>query len=774
MKPWSKSSNLTIAVGSVRAKSHTVLQINVPQKRVYNFVTRQTLLAEITNRLFSDHSAETVVLLGMGGAGKTQLALEACRQAEENGRFGAVFWVDASSPKSVIQSYKVIAQKILKNQSYMSDAEDAIRLQVQDALREWDRKWLMVFDNYDNPQAFQDHSIRNYVPGGKSGRILFTSRHRDSTRLGHKVDASTMTENESLKLLLQRLPLHEDELIYGRKVVSTLGYLALALDQAGAYIRARSLDLKEFIQHYHDRKEVVLQEIPDQWEYSRAVDDEEREIRLRIFTTWELSFKQISGQKAEVQDKEHFLTLAAFFDAGNISERYFQAYFNKSNPEWMKIFSSNARWDSYKLRDVLSEFQKLSLLQTRKPTHMGQSISIHPVIADWIKLRKSPSVQHSFATELTTALTAYLKDTDTGSLSLEIKQETVRHIDSCILSDKTLSPLSGQILDTLPQTLSLFADFYSDHGRYSDEECLLRRALAENKEKLGATNRATLNNMEKLASSYSNLSRYDEAESLYKQTLFEMERKLGKMHRDTLITVANVAVNCFRQERYDEAEEFLERALRGFEDTLGLTQPNVLRLASSLAVVYENKGRYDEAEKLQERALRGFEDTLGLTQPNVLRLASSLAVVYENKGRYDEAEKLQERALIGLEKYLGVKHRNTLATVENLGNVYSDQGRYDEAETLYKRALLGHEEMFGEAHPKTLRTMFNLALNYYRRGRYDDEAKELFERALAGYIASFGARHRDTLKTVEFLARTYRRLGQREEAEELEKRYPST
>ena len=230
-------------------------------------MTRQTLLADITDRLFNDDSPKTVVLLAMGGAGKTQLALEVCRKAEQNSRFGAVIWVDASSPKSVIQSYKIIGQKLLNHQSYNLDDEDTIRLQVQDALRNRDGQWLMIFDNYDNPRAFQSHSIRDYLPSGRNGRILFTSRHQDSARLGHSIDASTMTENESVELLLHKLPLSEDKFTHGRKIVSTLGHLALAIDQAGAYIRARSLNLKEFIQHYHDRKEVVLQEIPDDWEY---------------------------------------------------------------------------------------------------------------------------------------------------------------------------------------------------------------------------------------------------------------------------------------------------------------------------------------------------------------------------------------------------------------------------------------------------------------------------------------------------------------------------
>ena len=153
---------------------------------------------------------ESVVLLGMGGSGKTQLALELCRQAKEDLGYMAVFWVNASSPVSVSQSYKAIAKKISKVQQDDADSEDVISL-VQDTLREWTHPWLFIFDNYDNPKAFQTSSVRHYIPGGKEGRILFTSRHEDSAQLGHKIEVSGMTDDESLKILLQRPPLNDEE-----------------------------------------------------------------------------------------------------------------------------------------------------------------------------------------------------------------------------------------------------------------------------------------------------------------------------------------------------------------------------------------------------------------------------------------------------------------------------------------------------------------------------------------------------------------------------------
>jgi hypothetical protein len=176
----------------------------VPRKTVSHFVTRHTLLTEVTNQLLDCQSSRTVVLLGMGGSGKTQLALEFCRRAEKSLAFMAVVWIDASSPSSVEQSFKVIAKQISKDRHEESNIESTVSF-VQDILSAWNQRWLAVFDNYDNPRAFQSRGILSYLPTSDCGSILLTSRHADSARLGHLIEVSGMNESESLNLLLQRV-----------------------------------------------------------------------------------------------------------------------------------------------------------------------------------------------------------------------------------------------------------------------------------------------------------------------------------------------------------------------------------------------------------------------------------------------------------------------------------------------------------------------------------------------------------------------------------------
>src|SRR6266480_4623313 len=266
-----------------------LLYNNVPHRAVTHFVPRVEAQKVLENWLRNGPPSQMFVLQGMGGAGKTQLALRCCRMAQESG-FLATIWINASSPFTVVQSMRSILRIICPGNEVGNDDSETILL-VQNQIRKWTGRWLLVFDNYNDPKTFTSKAIRDYIPG-QGGHILFTSRHKDSSRLGHCVDLSTMTLDESVKLLLQATSISSNSQI--AEVVATLGYLALALDQARAYIHARGLPLSQFVSHYKKRKRIVLEEIPDEWEY-RNFQDPDNMGFLNAFTTWEMSLDLIQG-----------------------------------------------------------------------------------------------------------------------------------------------------------------------------------------------------------------------------------------------------------------------------------------------------------------------------------------------------------------------------------------------------------------------------------------------------------------------------------------------
>jgi hypothetical protein len=119
---------------------------------VHGFVPLQSFLTDIRRRLFDLGRSESpkIVLQSLGDSGKTQLALECCRRAEENLAFMATLWIGASSPISVVESYKMIASCLSKSLPGDNDVAATTSV-VKSILRDWERRCLVWFDNYDDP-----------------------------------------------------------------------------------------------------------------------------------------------------------------------------------------------------------------------------------------------------------------------------------------------------------------------------------------------------------------------------------------------------------------------------------------------------------------------------------------------------------------------------------------------------------------------------------------------------------------------------------------------
>jgi hypothetical protein len=138
-----------------------------------------------------------IVLTGAGGQGKSQVAIEFCHRNAN--AYQGVFWVDSSSEASANRSYDKIL-KSLNGEAAPVENHDP-KSNVKDILRDWKKPWLLVFDNYDSPNYFQN--LSSFFPGcnGTSkSAILVTSRHISSARLGTGIPLNGLREEEGLEL----------------------------------------------------------------------------------------------------------------------------------------------------------------------------------------------------------------------------------------------------------------------------------------------------------------------------------------------------------------------------------------------------------------------------------------------------------------------------------------------------------------------------------------------------------------------------------------------
>ncbi|KAI9768627.1 MAG: hypothetical protein M1840_004824 [Geoglossum simile] len=705
----------------------------IPPLRVSRFVGRVKLLEEIGVSFASitrDRSCpKIVVLLAMGGQGKTQLALEYCRVARASGRFQAIFWVDASSSNTASHGFETIAAKISNKKWVFKNTEETVAF-VKDTLGRWQSPWLIVFDNYDQPGEFGN--ITAYFPQGETGSILLTSRHAGSERLGVTIRITGMAENEGLELLLRqsRLEKSGDNAMEGKKIIEKLGYLPLAIDQAGAYISARNLPLQLFAEHYDRRKEVVLKHTPLLWEYQRRLGGDKGEATLSSFTTWELSFQQIGKDENERTMVGHFLTLSAFFDTSNVGEDLFRSYLVSTNdpPKWMKLFTSGGTWDQHKYQDTVVELLSLSLLQNVDIGASESRFSLHPLVADWLKLRLDFGSRQRYTIEAMVFLGNHIYVQDIDLLPSQTKMDMMSHADICLQNDKEyFLELDESNLTLLIEPALSFGFLYHDRCRYQVAEAMYRRALAGYEKALGPEHTSILTTVDSLGCLYADQGKLTEAEAMFRRALVGREKVLGSEHMSTLHTIKNLGGIYSEQGKLVEAEAMYQQALAGSEKTLGPEHELTLCTVYGLGKFYVHQGKLAEAETMYQRVLTGRKGTLDPNDRLMLYAAHNLANIYSKWDMFAGAEALYRWSLVGKENVLGPEHISTLATVGSLGNVYADQGRLAEAEAMYQRALVGEEKALGPDHTSTLSTVNNLGRFYAEQDKLA-EAEALYKR----------------------------------------------
>jgi hypothetical protein len=175
---------------------------DIPSSRLSHFVGRSEIFDRIqeTINATSIHPP-VVVLTGVGGQGKTQTVLEFCHRNENCYR--GIFWINSISEASAVRSY----ERIIKNLGFeipSGDGQDS-KSTLKSILCSWKDPWLLVFDNYDSPDSFQN--VASFFPGSDGtakSAILVTSRRPSSARLGSGIPLNGLSEEEGLALLYSR------------------------------------------------------------------------------------------------------------------------------------------------------------------------------------------------------------------------------------------------------------------------------------------------------------------------------------------------------------------------------------------------------------------------------------------------------------------------------------------------------------------------------------------------------------------------------------------
>ena len=717
---------------------------NVPYLRNPFFTGRKKLLTLLHDRFNTAKTAmSTQVITGLGGIGKTQIALEYAYRYRADYR--AVLWINAATRDTLISDFVKIA--ILLQLPERDEQDQSIAVA---AVRRWleeNTAWLLILDNANDLTLVCD-----YLPTGGMGHTLLVTRLYSVGILARAIEVQKMEQHEAILLVLRRAKILAPDASPSRvskadraaaaAIVTETDGLPLALDQAGAYIAGMKCKLAEYLELYQNRSAELLA-----LRGSLSPDHPEP-----VATTWSLCFRQVEQTNHAAADLLRFF---AFLDPDAIPEELFlEGAFDLSS-ELQSIVN-----DPFKLNKVFEELQKFSLVQ-RNP--QAQTFSIHRLVQAVLKGEMKPKVQRQWAERTVRTVSRVFPEVEVA-----IWSRCQRYLPHAQICAGLIAQWDIQSYDAV-RVLSETGRYLYERAQYKEAEPLYQRALVICEQVLGSMHPHVAHSLNNLASLSTAQGKYEQVEQLYQQMLEIEEKVLGPTH-PLVATNLNDQANLYAdQGKYKEAEPLYKRALAIREEVLGPDHLDVARSHTDLAILYMDQGKYKDAEPLYKRALAIREEVLGPNHPNVAYSFISLAILYMDQGKYKDAEELMQRARNIYEKVLGPEHPQVAHSLNNLASLYMDQGKYKEAEPLYKRALAIREEVLGSEHPQVAYSLNNLASLYANQGKHK-EAEPLFERVLEIRQKTLGLEHPNVAYSLNSLANLYADQGKYEQAELLYQR----
>ncbi|KAK3340812.1 hypothetical protein B0H65DRAFT_529706 [Neurospora tetraspora] len=742
----------------------------VPFSRDPDFVNRGDVLDQIDQRC--SEPAGRVALVGLGGVGKSQLAIEYAHRTAAKDPDRWVFWVHAGTQVRVEEGLKAIADAV-KLPGRRQPKADVPQLVYSWLSNERKRRWIIILDSADNVDVFfgagsnpERRPLAAYLPQSPNGSLLVTTRDKDlAYRLvgGYKniIKIGPMVQSDALLLLERKLSLLSDK-DSAEELVRALEYVPLAISQAAAYIQKRSPRssvekyLAEFRKGESERAWLLSH---DEGEFRR-----EGGASSAILATWQISFEHIRSKRASAAD---LLSLMSFFDRQGIPESllrppHMDGAIQERRSDVQHDLGSNNSDDKIDNNKTDNGFEDNITILTNfclvTVSESGDTFEMHGLVQLSTRMwLEACGREEEFKHQFVSRIAALFPPGDYSNWAT--CQRLFPHVERAV----DYRPVESK-LEEAWATLLYNGGWYAElQGRYDVAEQMARKSRRSRKETLGREDERTLASTSLCAEVLLDKGLWKEAEKLFVQVMETRKAKLGADHPSTLTSMANLASALWGQGRWDEAEKLEVQVMETSKAKLGADHPSTLTSMNNLASTLWNQGRWDEAEKLEVQVMETRKAKLGADHPNTLASMNNLALTYRDQGRWDEAEKLNVQVMEMSKAKLGADHPDTLTSMANLALTYMNQGRWDEAEKLGVQVMETRKAKLGADHPNTLASMNNLALTYRDQGRWG-EAEKLEVQVMETSKAKLGADHPDTLTSMANLAFAWKSQGRHEDA----------
>lgn len=609
---------------------------NVPHRRNPNFTGREELLESLHVSLHSgEYAALTQAMHGLGGVGKTQTAIEyAYRYASE---YDAVLWVPAEDPAALAGHFAALAGVIGLNVD-LADQPAAVAA-VQRWLRE-NSRWLLIFDN-----SVAAADIQSYLPQTGTGHVIITSRNPEWRRIAKPLPVQRFAPEEAIAFLLARGGRDAedgDERTAAAALARELGGLALALEQAAAYVETHALSLREYFRLFQQYGEKVLS-VERSADYPHTIE-----------TVWTISFTAVKSTSSVAAE---LLALLAFFASDDIPLALIHAGSDIFPAALAELAS-----DELKLQEAIRILRQHSLLEVDE-----EGLSIHRVVQAVTRNTLSDTDRRSSAELAILSLHAALQGDPRDVSTWRVFSRLASHVSTAA----AYCEAEGTRLAEAAFCLNSTGLHLMGIGDYQSAKIYLEQSVRMYKKEHGPDNpnfAAALNN---LGAAQQEMNDLPGALASCQRALEIVEGALGPDDPVVATCVNNLGSVQRALGKLSSARASFQRALRIEEQAVGPNHPRIAACVNNLGGLQRLSGDLSAARASYERALRIDEAAYGLNHPDVASDLNNLGIVLEAQGDFAGARLSYERALAILRSILGNDHPKTQVTHENLESLLS-------------------------------------------------------------------------------------------------------
>ena len=603
----------------------------------------------LRQKLFASETGQVVSLVGLGGVGKTQVALQVAHWTKENKPDHSVFWVPAVNSASFDQGYTEISKKL------------AIRKTLDDeGLREFVRRclssketgrWLLVVDNADNIEALFGSSenpdrIHQYLPETGDGTIMLTTRSRDVALAvgGEMVKLLEMNEEEAKSLLTKSLT--NKNLIDDEKGVATLleqlTYLLLALAQAAVYLNRNRISIAKYVELLTGTEQDIIslmsREFHDSTRYNGSLN--------AVATTWLVSFHQI--QKSNSAATKLLLFLSC------IEPKAIPQSMLPPLPSEEAMVYAIGTLDGY------------AFLVRRGNTEIFDMHSlVHLAMRIWV---------------------------ERDAMTAQAQREAIQHIANIFplglyenrdqwraYLPHAIRLLQGNEAVTIAERYTLYYKvglcFFTE-GRTTEALRCLEECYHWQQAHLPSNHPDKVRSQRDLAAVYRRNGQSKKAISLLEEVV-EIELPLAKDHPDRLTSLHALAELYHDNGQIKKAISLLEEVVEIEEHTLAKDHPDRLTSLHTLAISYRDDGQIKKAISLLEEVVEIREHTLAKDHPHRLGSEHELARILWELGQKVDAVQLMEHVVEVRKNVLDQDHPDRQASEEWL-KFFHDEISHDE------------------------------------------------------------------------------------------------